>query len=85
MPAANLEASESAPKPAQALHDAVEVLAKDSDDNCSGNDSKVPQENENTHLNLSLVNFLKSCGVFYLAFRSAFLGVQGLHSFATIV
>ncbi|XP_030281249.1 hydrocephalus-inducing protein homolog isoform X1 [Sparus aurata] len=54
VPAANLEASESAPKPAQALHDAVEVLAKDSDDNCSGNDSKVPQENENTHLNLSL-------------------------------
>lgn len=35
----------------------MEVLAKDSDASCSGNDSKVPQENENTHLNLSLVNF----------------------------
>lgn len=67
MPAANLEASDLAPKPAQASHDAVEDLAKDSDDSCTGNDSKVPQENENTHLNLSLVNF----PVFYLAFRSA--------------
>ncbi|XP_073328914.1 hydrocephalus-inducing protein homolog [Pagrus major] len=53
VPAADLEASDSAQKSAPASHNA-EVLAKASNDSCSGNDSKVPQENENTHLTLCL-------------------------------
>ncbi|XP_029289106.1 hydrocephalus-inducing protein homolog [Cottoperca gobio] len=53
-PAAHLEASVPAPQSARASPDTVEVLGKPSEDSCSENDSKAPQETENTHFTLCL-------------------------------
>lgn len=53
-PAADLEASD----PSPASHDTVEA----STNSCSRNDSKAPQETENTHFALCLVHCLKSSG-----------------------
>ncbi|KAI3370851.1 hypothetical protein L3Q82_007368 [Scortum barcoo] len=50
-PAADLEASDPAPKSALASHDTVEVLERPTEDSCSQNDSK---ETENTHFALCL-------------------------------
>lgn len=61
-PAAEFDASDPSPKSAPASQDTVEVLIKPTEDSCSRNDCKAPQETENTHFALCLVHFLKSSG-----------------------